>query len=164
MKILLPVDGSSASLAAVALLVRLVDEGLRASAVLANVQEPASLYELLRLHDAQAIERISAGAAATALEAAQMLLERAHIEYESVVGSGDPAHTLVDLIERNACDAVFMGSRGLGTLRIAAIGSVANEVLHAASVPVTIVKPPADIEAEARDSDDVDSSLDAASD
>ena len=161
MKILLPVDGSSASLAAVAMLVRLVDEGLVASAVLANVQEPASLYERLRLHDAQAIERISAGAAATALEAAQMLLERARIEYESVVASGDPAHTLVDLIERHACDAVFMGSRGLGTLRIAAIGSVANEVLHAASVPVTIVKPPLDIEPEAQDADDVDSVLDA---
>ena len=154
MKVLLPVDGSSASLAAVALLVRLVDEGLRAGVVLANVQEPASLYELLRLHDAQAIERISAGAAATALEAAQMLLERAGIEYESVVASGDPAHTLIELIERHACEAVFMGSRGLGTLRIAALGSVANEVLHAAAVPVTIVKPPADIEADAVDPDD----------
>ena len=101
MKILLPVDGSKASLAAVELLVRLCDEGLHADVVLANVQEPASLYELLRLHDAQAIERISAGAAATALEAAQMLLERAGIEYESVVGHGDPAHTLVELIERH---------------------------------------------------------------
>ena len=78
-----------------------------------------------------------------------------------MVASGDPAHTLVDLIERHACDAVFMGSRGLGTLRIAAIGSVANEVLHAASVPVTIVKPPLDIEPEAQDADDVDSVLDA---
>ena len=56
MKILLPVDGSKASLAAVELLVRLCDEGLHADVVLANVQEPASLYELLRLHDAQAIE------------------------------------------------------------------------------------------------------------
>ncbi len=163
MKVLLPVDGSSASLAAVELLVRLVDEGLAASAVLANVQEPASLYELLRLHDAQAIERISAGAAATALEAAQLLLERGRIDYESVVASGDPAHTLVELIERHACEAVFMGSRGLGTQRIAAIGSVANEVLHAASVPVTIVKPPseaeADVEAPADDERDAGESV-----
>ena len=153
MKILLPVDGSKASLAAVELLVRLCDEGLHADVVLANVQEPASLYELLRLHDAQAIERISAGAAATALEAAQMLLERAGIEYESVVGHGDPAHTLVELIERHGCDAVFMGSRGLGTLRIAALGSVANEVLHAAAVPVTIVKPVVEAEPVAQEDD-----------
>ncbi len=161
MKILLPVDGSKASLAAVELLVRLVDEGLQAGVVLANVQEPASLYEMLRLHDAQAIERISAGAAATALEAAQMLLERAGIEYETVVEQGDPAHTLVDLIERHACDAVFMGSRGLGTLRIAAIGSVANEVLHAAPVPVTIVKPAADVEPVSTEDDGAGGASDA---
>ena len=161
MKILLPVDGSKASLAAVELLVRLVDDGLHAAVVLANVQEPASLYELLRLHDAQAIERISAGAAATALEAAQMLLERAGIECESVVGHGDPAHTLVELIERHGCDAVFMGSRGLGTLRFAALGSVANEVLHAAPVPVTIVKPAADVEADSTEDDGAGGAADA---
>lgn len=140
MKILLPVDGSASSLEAVRGVVRLVDEGLRASVVLANVQEPASLYELLRLHDAQAIERISAAAGASALEVAQALLERAEIAYESQVSTGDPAHTIVDLVERYACDAVWMGARGLGTQRSAVLGSVAHEVLHAASVPVTIFK------------------------
>lgn len=140
MKILLPVDGSVQSLAAVRLVVRLIDEGLRASVVLANVQEPASLYELLRLHDAEVIERVSAGAAASALEVAQALLDRAEVEYETEVSSGDPAHTIVDLVERFGCDAVFMGARGLGTGRSAPLGSVANEVLHAAQVPVTIVK------------------------
>lgn len=140
MKILLPVDGSAQSLAAVRLVVRLIDEGLRASVVLANVQEPASLYELLRLHDAEVIERVSAGAAASALEVAQALLDRAEVEYETEVSSGDPAHTIVDLVERFGCDAVFMGARGLGTGRSAPLGSVANEVLHAAQVPVTIVK------------------------
>ena len=56
MKILVPVDGSAAALQAVRQALRMVDQGLRASLVLANVQAPASLYELLRVHDAQAIE------------------------------------------------------------------------------------------------------------
>ena len=59
MKILVPVDGSSASLDAVQHALELLRQGLNASLVLANVQEPASLWELLRVHDAEAIEAIS---------------------------------------------------------------------------------------------------------
>jgi nucleotide-binding universal stress UspA family protein len=44
-KILLPIDGSPLSLDAVHHAMRLVREGLRATFVLANVQEPSSLYE-----------------------------------------------------------------------------------------------------------------------
>ena len=46
-KILVAVDGSALSLDAVHHVLRLVQDGLRASVVLANVQEPASLYELV---------------------------------------------------------------------------------------------------------------------
>jgi Universal stress protein family len=35
-----------------------------------------------------------------------------------------------------------MGARGMGQLRRAMLGSVSHEVLHAAAVPVTIVKMP----------------------
>jgi nucleotide-binding universal stress UspA family protein len=65
MKILLPVDGSELSLEAVRFAIRMVLAGLRADAVLANVQEPANLYELLVAHDPAVINRVSeeAGAA-----------------------------------------------------------------------------------------------------
>ena len=140
MKILLPVDGSELSMEAVRFAVGLVRKGLLADVVLANVQEPASLYELLVAHDADMIERICAEAGAHALAPAQALLEQASIAYESEVAQGDPAHTLIDILERYGCDLVVMGARGQGTLRSALLGSVANEVLHAAGVPVMIVK------------------------
>ncbi len=141
MKILLPVDGSELSMAAVRFAVGLVRQGLQADVVLANVQEPASLYELVVAHDADMIERISAEAGAHALEPAQALLDQAGIAYESEVAKGDPAHTLIDILERYGCELVVMGARGQGTLRSALLGSVANEVLHASGVPVMIVKP-----------------------
>ena len=140
MKILLPVDGSEVSMEAVRFAVGLVRQGLQADVVLANVQEPASLYELVVAHDADMIERISAQAGAHALEPAQALLDQAGIAYESEVAKGDPAHTLIDILERYGCELVVMGARGQGTLRSALLGSVANEVLHAAGVPVMIVK------------------------
>ncbi len=141
MKILLPVDGSELSMAAVRFAVGLVRQGLQADVVLANVQEPASLYELVVAHDADMIERISAEAGAHALEPAQALLDQAGIAYESEVAKGDPAHTWIDILERYGCELVVMGARGQGTLRSALLGSVANEVLHASGVPVMIVKP-----------------------
>jgi nucleotide-binding universal stress UspA family protein len=141
MKILLPVDGSELSMAAVRFAVGLARQGLQTDVVLANVQAPASLYELVVAHDADMIERISAEAGAHALEPAQALLDRAGIAYESEVAKGDPAHTLIDILERYGCELVVMGARGQGTLRSALLGSVANEVLHASGVPVMIVKP-----------------------
>ena len=140
MKILLPVDGSEASLDAVRHALRLIHSGLRASFVLANVQEPATLYEVVVAHDAEVIEGVSAAAGAHALEAAQALVRAAGVEFESEVGTGDPGHVLVEIGENYGCELVVMGARGVGVLRAALLGSVSTSVLHASSVPVMIVK------------------------
>jgi nucleotide-binding universal stress UspA family protein len=140
MKILLPVDGSEASLDAVRHALQMVREGLQASLVLANVQEPATLYEMLLAHDPEVIDQVSAKAGLHLLEPARSLLRDAGVAYEIEVAAGDPAHTLIDILENFGCDMVVMGARGRGTLRSALLGSVSHEVLHAAPVPVLIVK------------------------
>ena len=147
MKILLPIDGSDASLDAVRQALHMVRDGLRASLVLANVQEPATLYEMLLAHDADVIEQVSAQAGLHLLEPAVALVLAAGVEHEIEVARGDPAHTLIDILENFGCDLIVMGARGMGTLRSALLGSVSHEVLHAATVPVLIVKapPPAEV-------------------
>ncbi len=141
MKVLLPVDGSELSMEAVRFALRMRQDGLNLSAVLANVQEPASLYEMLVAHDPDVIDQVSAEAGLHALQPAQALLDEAGVDYECEVAKGDPAHTLIDISERFGCDLVVMGARGASALRSAMLGSVSNEVLHASSVPVVIVKP-----------------------
>ena len=141
MKILLPVDGSALSLDAVRFAIRMVRGGLRADAVLANVQEPANLYELLVAHDPEVINKVSDEAGRHTLQSAVALLDAAGIQFECEVAKGDPAHTIIDIAERFACDMVVMGARGNSALRSAMMGSVSNEVLHASPVPVVIVKP-----------------------
>ena len=148
MKILIPVDGSAASLEAVRQALRMVQDGLRASLVLANVQEPATLYEMLLAHDPEVIDKVSAEAGLNLLEPARTLVHEAGVAHEIEVAAGDPAHTLIDILENFGCDMVVMGARGLGTLRSAMLGSVSHEVLHAAQVPVLIVKQPPPPEAE----------------
>ncbi|MBS0446942.1 MAG: universal stress protein [Proteobacteria bacterium] len=154
MKMLLPLDGSESSLLAVRHAIRLVREGLDASFVLANVQEPTHLYELMMTRDAAVVEEASAAAGAHALQAGAALLAEAGIACESEVATGDPSHMLVDILERYQCDAVIMSARGAGTLRAALMGSVSEALLHASPVPVTIVK--ADVVTEAPASQDED--------
>ncbi len=146
MKLLIAVDGSELSLEGVRFAVRVLLAGLRGEVVLANVQEPANLYELLVAHDPEVIDRVSAEAGLHALKDAQALLDAAQVPYEVEVAKGDPAHTLIDICERFACDMIVMGARGTSALRSTLLGSVSNEVLHASAVPVMIVKPDAPID------------------
>ena len=140
MKILLPVDGSDVSIKAVRLAISLLSQGLSGSVVLANVQEPATLYEMVVAPDGEVLQRVSTAAGVDTLEPAERLLIEAGVVYEREIATGDPAHTIVDIAERFACDLIVMGARGTSALRSALLGSVSNEVLHAAQVPVMIVK------------------------
>ena len=148
MKILLPVDGSQSALDAVRFVIGLARQGLPVQCVLGNVQEPATLYEMVVAHDADVLQRVSGEAGLHALEPALTLLRAAGIEAECEVASGDPRHRLVEMAERFGCEMIVMSARGMGALRQTLVGSVSQSVLHASRLPVLIVKPPAEPEAE----------------
>ena len=148
MKILLPQDGSELALDAVRYAIRLAREGLPLECVLGNVQEPATLYEMVVAHDADVLQSVSGAAGAHALEGAEDLLRQAGISYEREVASGDPGHCLIDMAARFGCDMIAMSARGVGALRQALLGSVSQSVVHSSPVPVLIVKPQPESEAE----------------
>ncbi|CAN7632246.1 universal stress protein UspA [Acidovorax sp. Leaf76] len=140
LKILIAVDGSELSLDGVHHALSLVRQGLQASVVLAHVQEPATLYELVTTRDPDLIAAASLEAGEHLMAPARALLDAAGVQYETDVGVGDVAHTLVDMIERSGCDMVVIGAKGQGAITTALLGSVSQEVAHASPVPVTIVK------------------------
>jgi nucleotide-binding universal stress UspA family protein len=140
MKILLPVDGSEQALHAVRHALELLDAGLRASFVLATVQEPVYLYERLLPPDAEVLERVTGAVGDKSLAGAEALFDAAGVAYEREIASGEPAPVLIDLARRHGCDAIIMGARGRGALRSALLGSVSQRVVHEAELPVTVVK------------------------
>jgi nucleotide-binding universal stress UspA family protein len=142
MKILLPIDGSELSLHEVRFALRLVAQGLQASFLLVNVQEPASLYEMVTAPDPVVLESVSHAAGEHALQPAEALLSAAGVTFELAVVTGDPAHAVLELIEEYGCDLVVTGSHGMGLLRSAIQGSVAQTLIHDSPVPVLLVKPP----------------------
>lgn len=140
MKILVPVDGSELALDAVRHALRLRQEGLEATFLLATVQEPTFLYEMILAPDADVLERVSGAVGSRALAGAEALFDAVGVPFEREIGSGEPAPTLIEMAERHGCDAIILGARGLGALRSALLGSVSQGVLHASKMPVTIVK------------------------
>ncbi|NPC58041.1 universal stress protein [Caenimonas soli] len=140
MKILIAVDGSELALDAVRYALQLRAEGLAAGLVLANVQEPASLYEMLTVRDPQRLQGLAASAGDHSLQGARQLCDAAGVDYELEIGLGEPAHTLLDIAERYGCSAIVAGARGKGGLGGADLGSVSHELMHVSPLPVTIVK------------------------
>jgi nucleotide-binding universal stress UspA family protein len=148
MKILIAVDGSADALQAVRYTVALVQRGLAASLVLANVQEPASLYEMVVVHDTDNIEDLRRQAGADLLAPAEAMLQAAGLSFESEVAGGDPQHLLVELAENYGCQAIVLGARGemgsdfatTGFGVATSLGSVAQAVLSHSPVPVTVVR------------------------
>ena len=92
MKILLPVDGSELSLQAVRMAIALLGQGLSGSVVVANVQEPATLYEMVVAPDGAVLQRVSTAAGIDALQRADQPVDQ--------VVLGDP-------------DAGFVACRGV---------------------------------------------------
>ncbi len=142
LKILIPVDGSEPSLQAVRHALRLVGAGLKARFVVANVQAAPNLYEVVVAHDPVVLQKVSEAAGRDLMRPALALLNAAGQQAEGVVASGgDPAQTLVEILESHACDAIVMSTHGAG-LRAAVLGSVSQDVVQRSPMPVTLVKAP----------------------
>lgn len=140
MKILIAVDGSAASLQAARQALHLAQHGLRCGFVLATVQDPTYLYEMVLAPSAEVLERVSGAVGDRALADAEALFKAAGVTYEREIGSGEPAPTLVEIAQRHHCTAILMGARGMGALRGVLLGSVSQGVLQRSAVPVIIVK------------------------
>lgn len=139
-RILVPVDGSRASLRAATHAVGLIRAGLAHSALLLNVQPPVMSGEVSSLVTADEVQRMRQSAGEQTLAAARQVFADAGIPFEPRISCGDPGETIAEAASERGCTQVVMGTRGQGKLVNLVLGSVANRVLHLVTVPLTLVK------------------------
>jgi nucleotide-binding universal stress UspA family protein len=132
MKVLVPVDGSPAAMAALQHTLALRQAGLRASVVLVNVQPPATLYEVVTAHDPDVIREVRGAAGADLAAPAEALLQAAGVDYELEVAGGEPATMILELAENYGCGLIVLGGEG----------DVVDEVIAQSTLPVTVVPVP----------------------
>jgi nucleotide-binding universal stress UspA family protein len=135
--VLLPIDGSPASTRAVRVVIALYLRLAPVAVTLLHVE----------VADGVADERVgedgtSSGAQANRVEPladARTLLDQAGVAYSTQSRRGYVASSIVECAKAINCDAIVMGTRGLGSSG-ELLGSVARQVITLAEVPVTLVK------------------------
>ena len=142
MTILVPVDGSTASIRAVKLAVDQVKALPEASLVLVNVQNFSglSLPEGAVIMPSAWIEQEEQRAADEALKDAVITCRDAGISYVTRTERGGVAATIDRVARDEHVQHILMVTRGLGGVRGLLLGSVATQLLHLVDVPVTLVK------------------------
>jgi nucleotide-binding universal stress UspA family protein len=78
--------------------------------------------------------------AAGVLEEGSRMLDAARVPHTQEVLNGHPGPIIAARADALACDGIVMGTRGMGPIGNLFLGSVATRVVHAAQVPVTLVK------------------------
>jgi nucleotide-binding universal stress UspA family protein len=138
MRLLVPTDGSDESLGAVRYAIRLAREMPGSEIHLLNVQPPLH-GTAARFVSKDAVRDYHLDEGRKALAAAEALLREAGMTVESHIAVGDPGETINGYCAAKSGEMIVMGTRGGGAVR-ALLGSTANDVLHHAKVPVTLVK------------------------
>lgn len=130
-RLLVPVDGSPASLEAVQLAARLADGVAGTELHVLNAQSiigPADGDDVL----------MQQGMIET--QAARGLLDAMQVPYLLRLAAGNPAEAILAHVHERRISEIVMGADGAGGLASALLGSVAMDVVAGADVPVTLVK------------------------
>ena len=88
----------------------------------------------------QEIAHWRAGEADLILQPARQILDAKDVQYQVSTRVGSPANEIARHVHETQCDAIIMGTRGLGPVANLMIGSVATKVIHLVEVPVTLIK------------------------
>jgi nucleotide-binding universal stress UspA family protein len=142
MKILLAVDGSKPSLEAVQALIDHIG-WYRDKPQVELVTVHLPVPKLPRMGAAVGKSQIQdyyREEGETRLAAARSKLDAARIPYQPQILVGPIAETIVKHAKAARCDLVYIGTRGMGAVGKALLGSTAAEVLRISDTPVLLVK------------------------
>jgi len=140
--ILIPVDGSPASLRALDLAIKMATQNPGTSLVLLNVQNirAIELAGASEAGDSDWLREAGSRASAKALKDATGKCEHADVAFETLIRTGQIAEVIAQVAREEDIKHVVMGTRGLGGIQGLLLGSVATQVIHLAEVPITLIK------------------------
>lgn len=142
MRLLVAIDGAAPAQRALAHALTIAHGREDALIILVNVQsaETLDVSDVSGVVSASADRKLAIRRSTHALRDAVALCREAGVRYETRSELGPIAETIDRLSRQLKADQIVMGTRGHGAVRKLLLGSVATEVVHLASMPVTLVK------------------------
>jgi len=140
-RILVAVDGSENSLRALDFAALQAKLEPAAELHVLTVEPPAATYSAWEIYvTAESLRRIATERAKSILDAATARLSSTGCHFTVEQLTGDPAESIARRASELDCESITMGTHGFSAFGILIMGSVAQKVLHHATVPVTLVK------------------------
>lgn len=136
--LLVPIDGSEYAKKALQYAMQMA-KGMDAEIILMNVQPSYNTANVRRFFKEEDIREHQEAMAKEALEPAMEMVEAQGLPFYTVIRIGVPGVEICNEAKERGVEGIVMGSRGLGPIRGAILGSVSYSVLHNAPCPVTIV-------------------------
>jgi nucleotide-binding universal stress UspA family protein len=137
-RILIATDGSPGSLVA-------AEEGVRLAKILGSgVTFVAVAHAPLPMLGDPYYQRAvteNLGHMRTALAKAILYAKERCVTYDTELLEGSPAEAILELARNRDADLIVVGSRGLGTVKGALLGSVSSTIVHHAGRPVLVARP-----------------------
>lgn len=140
MKVLVPVDGSENSMRAVSYAFNLAKHHPKMEVTLLAVACWQANFSGKAVLGVEEMNEECKKRFSVKLEDAKNYFTDRGVSVNSVLMQGDPADIIIDYVEKNGIGKIIMGSRGLGPLKAAVMGSVTYKVLHNVHIPVTVIK------------------------
>ncbi len=139
--ILVAIDGSEGALRALDFAVQQARHAPAAKLHVLNAQPTLSNYTAAEIYvTAERIHQVATERARAILEVAAKRLKDTGCGFELEQMEGDAAETIARRAAELGCESITMGTHGLSSFGILFMGSVAQKVVHYATVPVTLVK------------------------
>jgi nucleotide-binding universal stress UspA family protein len=141
MKILVPSDGSTCALRALDYAIHLANSmGNVPSISLLSVHDDTGLKHVRKHFPKGTIDGFLHDLSVKELKSSKIKLEKSSLDHEVIIKTGQVAGEIVKVAKAGKFDLIVMGAKGRSTFTDLLIGSVAQRVLSATHVPVTLIK------------------------
>ncbi|KAI3738462.1 hypothetical protein L2E82_28494 [Cichorium intybus] len=101
--------------------------------------EPSMYASAAMVESVRKAQRENAG---ELLSRAFQICKESKIKAETLILEGNPKEMICEAVEQMHFDLLVVGSRGLGAIKRAFLGSISDFCAHHAKCPILIVKPP----------------------
>ena len=140
-KMLVPFDGSDNALRALRYAISIAQQNGPVEIHVVTAHDEPDIYGEIAVYvSREKMAELQRQNSEYHLVAAEQVLKEAAVPYEKEILIGNIAEVIARRADELGCDAIVMGTRGMSAMGSLVMGSVATKVVHAANVPVMLVK------------------------